>query len=68
MHAKKVCEDFAIKNLGEYHDFYLKSDTLRLAVFENFREMCLKIYYLDSVKFFSSSWISMASSFKKRLR
>ena len=68
MHAKKVCEDFAIKNLGEYHDFYLKSDTLLLAVFENFRKMCLKIYYLDPVNFFSSSWISMASSFKKRLR
>ena len=52
MHAKRVCKDFEIKNLGEYHDLYLKSDTLLLAdFFEDFRKMCLKIYTLDSVKF-----------------
>ena len=22
-HAKRICKDFEIKNLGEYHDFYL---------------------------------------------
>ena len=54
MHAKKVCKDFEIKNLDEYHNLYLKSDTSLLAdVFENLRRMCLKIYYLDSVKFLS---------------
>ena len=26
MQAKRVCKDFEIKNLGEYHDFYLKND------------------------------------------
>ena len=44
MHVKKVCKDFEIKNLGEYHDLYLESDVLVLAdVFENFRKMCLQI-------------------------
>ena len=28
IHAKRVCEDFEIKNSGEYHDLYLKIDTL----------------------------------------
>ena len=55
MHAKRVCKDFEIKNLGECHDLYLKSDTLLLAdVFKNLRKMCLKIYHLDPVKKFSA--------------
>ena len=43
-HAKRVCKDFEIKNLGEYHDWYVQSDTLLLPhVSENFRNMSLKI-------------------------
>ena len=59
MHAKRICKDFEIKNLYEYHDLYLKSDTLLLAdVFENFRKMCLKIYRLDPAKFLSTSGLA----------
>ena len=28
VHTKRVCKNFEIKNLGKYHDFYVKSDTL----------------------------------------
>ena len=35
---KKVHKELKIRNLGEYHDLYIQSDTLLLAVvFENFR-------------------------------
>ena len=50
----RVCKDFEIKNLRDYHDLYVHSDTLLLEdVFENFRNMCLKIYELDPAKFLS---------------
>ena len=53
-HAKKVFKDYEIKNLGEYHDLYIQSDTLLLAdVFENFRNMFINIYELDPVQFLS---------------
>ena len=32
VHEKRVCKDFEIKNLDEYHDFYLKRDRLLLVV------------------------------------
>ena len=53
-HPKRVCRDFEIKNLDEYHDFYLKSDTLLLAdLFKKCRKMCLEIYQLDLAHFLS---------------
>ena len=52
-HAKRVCKEFEIKNLGEYHDLYFQSYTLLVAdIFDNFRNMCLKIYELDPENFF----------------
>ena len=66
MHGKRVCKDFKIKNLGKYHDWYLKSDTVILAdVFKNFRKMCLKIYELDPVKFISAPGLAWQAALKK---
>ena len=48
IHAEKVFEELKLKNLGEYHDLYVQSDTLLLAdVFENFRNKCIEIYELN---------------------
>ena len=47
---KKKRDVFKIKNIGEYHDLYVPSDTLLPAdIFENFRNMGLDIYELDPV-------------------
>ena len=41
IHGKRVCKDLEIKNLREYHNLYLESDTLLLTdVFENVRKLC----------------------------
>ena len=41
-HAKRVWQDFKIKNLGEYHELNVQSNTLLLAdAFKNFRNMCI---------------------------
>ena len=53
MHAKRVCKDYEINNLGRYHDFFIICNTLFLAdVFENFRNICLNILHLDPANFF----------------
>ena len=65
-HAKGVCKDFEIKKLGEYHDLYVQIDTLLLAdVFENFRNMCLKIYELDPGKFLLTPGLAWQAALKK---
>ena len=53
--AYNVCKVFKIKNLGEYHDLYLKTDVLLLCdVFEKFICVCLKDYELNPCHHFSS--------------
>ena len=42
LHAQKVWDVFEIRNLGEYHDLYVQTDTSLLAdVFEKFRDTCI---------------------------
>ena len=61
--AIDVWKAFNIKNLGEYHDLYLKTDVLLLCdVFEKFIDVCLKNYGLVPCHYFSSpglSWDAM---------
>ena len=53
-HGNNVFKKFKLKNLGEYHDLYVQNDTLLLPdVFENFRNMCIKVYQLDPAHFLS---------------
>ena len=43
-HAQKVFEEFKLKDLDNYHDLYVQSNTLLLAdAFENFRSKCIEI-------------------------
>ena len=65
-YAKKVCKDFEIKNLGEYHDLYVQSHKLLLAdTFENFRNMRLKTYEFDPAKFISAPGLAWQAALKK---
>ena len=67
-HAENVFRTFGCQNLGEYHDLYLKMDTLILAcVFEEFRSLCYKTYGLDSAHYFTCSHLS-GDAFLKHCR
>ena len=65
-HANNVFENFKLKHLGEYHDLYVQSDTLFLAdVFENFRNMCIKVYELDPAHFLSAPGLAWQACLNK---
>ena len=70
-HGHNVFKRFKLKNLGEYHDLYVQSDTLLLAdVFENFRDTCLKVYELDPAHFLSLpglAWQACLKTTNKKL-
>ena len=65
-HANKVFKEFKLKHFGEYHDLYVQSDTLLLAdVFENFRNMCIKVYELDPAYFLTAPGLAWQACLKK---
>ena len=61
--CEKIWDKFGTKNMGDYHDRFLKKDVLLLAdVFEKFIKTCLEYYELDLCHYFSSpglSWDAM---------
>ena len=64
-HAQKVYDTFNTKNLGEYHDLYVQSDTTQLAdVFKNFRNTCLERYKLDPARFLSAPGLAWQACLK----
>lgn len=69
LHAQNVWNKFGIKNLGEYHDLYLKTDVLLLAdVFENYRKTSHKHYGLDPAHYItlpSFAWDCMLKTINK---
>ena len=57
---RNMWDEFGMKNMGDYHDHYLKKDVLLLPhLFEKCIDTCLKFYGLDPCYYFSSpefSW------------
>ena len=70
-HAKRVFNEVAPKNLsnknlGDYHDLYVHSDTLLVAdVFKSYRNMCIKVYELDPAYFLSAPGLAWQACLKK---
>ena len=63
--CEKIWNKFKMKNMGDYHDHYLKKDVLLLTdVFEKFIKTCLKYYELDPCHYFSSPGLSWDAMFK----
>ena len=57
-HVKRVCKDLERKILGEYHDLYVQSNTLLLAVIHY-------IYEFDPAKFISAPGLLWQAALKK---
>ena len=65
-YGNNVFKSFKLNNLGDYHDLYVKSDTLLLVdVFENVTDMCLRVYELDPAHFVSLPGLAWQACLKK---
>ena len=64
--AKKIWQEFQIKNMGEFHDKYLLADVTLLAdVIQEFRKVCRKHYDLDPPWFFTSPGLAWEAALKE---
>ena len=61
--AQSVWDHFKMQTMADYHDHYLKTDTILLAdVLNNFREDTLKTHRVEALQFYTSpgmSWGAM---------
>ena len=58
-HAQNIWKEFSCRNLGDYHDLYLKTDVTLLAdVFQTFRRTCMAAYKLDPLHYYTASGLS----------
>ena len=65
-HADRVWREFRMKDLGDYHNFYLKKDVSLLSnVLETFRTTCLEHYALDLAHFYTSPRLASQACLKK---
>ena len=69
--ANKFWDPFECGNIGDYHDLYLKCDTILLAyVFEKFRTLFKDTFELDPTNTYSApnlSWDAMLKTTKAEL-
>ena len=64
-HACNVWNTFKMKTFKDYHKLYNETDVLLLAdVFENFRNLCLKIYGLDPVYYYTAPGLAWDACLK----
>ena len=70
-HAKKVWNTFNCKTMRDYHDLYLRTDTLSLAdVMTEFRKTCKKAYGLEALHYYTTpglGWDAMLKITKIKL-
>ena len=66
--ACRVWREFGIRNMGEYHDLYLRTDVVLLAnVFESFRRVCLENYGLNPSHFYTAPGLAWKACLKKTI-
>ena len=64
-HVLNVWNTFKMKTFKDYHKLYNETDALLLAdVFENFRDLCLKIYGLDPVHYYTAPGLAWDACLK----
>ena len=65
-HVCSIWREFRIRNMGEYHDLYLRTDVVLLAnVFKSSRRVCVENYGLDPLHFYTAPGLAWKACLKK---